>query len=71
MALSGKLDKQPVGYDTRFAWVNRWNYIPGASSNSFASEKLALLQQLRRIEDATGWKTHDTASALRRLWNLQ
>ncbi|KAJ5087174.1 Zn(II)2Cys6 transcription factor [Penicillium angulare] len=39
-------------------------------AEEFASEKIALLKQLARIEHDTGWKTSDRASDLRKLWGL-
>jgi hypothetical protein len=40
-------------------------------TEKYASEKIALLKQLARIECETGWKTSDRASELRNLWGFQ
>ncbi|GKZ60764.1 hypothetical protein AnigIFM63309_008415 [Aspergillus niger] len=40
-------------------------------SEKYASEKIALLKQLARIESETGWKTSDRASELRNLWGFR
>ncbi|GKZ96704.1 hypothetical protein AnigIFM59636_011219 [Aspergillus niger] len=40
-------------------------------NDKYASEKIALLKQLARIESETGWKTSDRASELRNLWGFR
>lgn len=42
----------------------------GDDTEEYASEKIALLRQLARIERETGWKTSDRASELRDLWGF-
>ncbi|KAE8393526.1 putative Zn(II)2Cys6 transcription factor [Aspergillus alliaceus] len=60
----------------------RWASSPGTprsrqaplmtmdDAEEYASEKIALLKQLARIERETGWKTSDRASELRGLWGF-
>lgn len=39
-------------------------------ADEHAAEKIALLKQLARIENDTGWKTSDRSEELRKLWGL-
>ncbi|KAK6212686.1 hypothetical protein LQW54_004953 [Pestalotiopsis sp. IQ-011] len=45
--------------------------IYSKSSARFAVERMAMLQQLRKIECETGWRTSDRVKELRQMWDLE
>lgn len=45
--------------------------IEASTNAAFAVEKMAVLQQLRKIECETGWRTSDRAKQLRQMWKLE
>ncbi|KAL4982407.1 hypothetical protein BDW68DRAFT_195359 [Aspergillus falconensis] len=60
-----------VGSHLEVPWGRPVAPVAADITEKYASEKIALLKQLARIECETGWKTSDRASELRNLWGFR
>ncbi|EAU35406.1 conserved hypothetical protein [Aspergillus terreus NIH2624] len=68
---TGRNQSTWVGSHLEAPWGRPVPPVAADISEKYASEKIALLKQLARIECETGWKTSDRASELRNLWGFR